>query len=304
MQTWYNFLRGSDRIILDQHPYFAFGAVSLDPVAVPGPDGMFGGNWPKEACDGWGPSTNDRFVGTPLLNCCSLSNSQQNFGVTITGEFSDAPNDCGLFLHGVGPNSTDPQCDLYDDWQSYNESMKAGLMNIALASFDAFQDWFFWTWKIGESQTGEIGTPLWSYQLGLRNGWLPKDPRVAQGKCLSLGTAQDPFNGTFLPWQTGTPSSIPASSSQSFPWPPPSITLAQVPISLMPTYTDTAAIITLPPETFTDAPAQKTASVDGWFDKQDTEGGVITVTGCPYPDEYNGIFSTTPTAACTGPSIT
>lgn len=221
----------------------------------------------------------------------------------MAGEFADTINDCGLFLRGVGANSTNPQCPLYDDWQNYNSTMKEGLMNLALASFDAFQNWFFWTWKIGASQSGEIGSPLWSYQLGLRNGWLPSDPRTFQGKCLSLGSAQDIFNGSYAPWQTGgATSSIPESSSQSFPWPPPTLSVAQVDISLLPTYTNTAPIITLPPATFTNAPSQATSSVDGWFDQNDIEGGVVTVAGCPYPDEYNGIFSTIPTAPCTGPT--
>jgi glucan 1,3-beta-glucosidase len=178
-------------------------------------------------------------------------------------------------------------------------------MNFALASMDALQHWFFWTWKTGiSSQTGLVGSPLWSYQLGLQNGWLPKDPRTSIGKCASLGSNQAPFDGNYAPWQTGeSTSSIPASSSSSFPWPPPSISNAGVPISLMPTYTDTASIITLPPATFTDAPSTLTAGVDGWFDKSDTEGGITSIAGCPYPDEYNGIFSSgTPTAPCTGPT--
>lgn len=58
--TWFGFLQGSDRVILDQHPYFAFGGVLLDPLAVPGPDGLPGGQWPRQACDSWGPGTNDR----------------------------------------------------------------------------------------------------------------------------------------------------------------------------------------------------------------------------------------------------
>lgn len=60
--NWKNFLQGSDRIILDQHPYFAFGAIQPDPIAVPAADGQPGGVWPLEACNAWGPNSNDRLA--------------------------------------------------------------------------------------------------------------------------------------------------------------------------------------------------------------------------------------------------
>jgi glucan 1,3-beta-glucosidase len=80
------------------------------------------------------------------------------------------------------------------------------------------------------------------------------------------------------------------------------ITSADVPLSLLPTYTNTAPIITLPPESYTGVPSQETAGVDGWFDDSDTEGGITTVSGCSYPDEYSASFSVIPTAPCTGPT--
>ncbi|KAI5900779.1 glycoside hydrolase family 5 protein [Schizophyllum commune H4-8] len=287
--VWENFLAGSDRIILDQHPYFSFGAVDESPIDVNGEDGLPGGKWPKQACDAWAAGTDT---------------SQRNFGVTISGEMAASPNDCGLFLRGAGSNSTNSQCPYYDDWQNYNDTMKEGIQNFALASFDALQNWFFWTWKIGPSaESGEVETPLWSYQLGYRNGWLPSDPRSYVGKCAALGSAQQPFDGTYSAWQTGgETSTIVASSTSRYTWPPASISGADVDVSLLPTYTATGSVVTLPPATFTDAPSSVTSSVDGWYDDQDTAAGITTVSGCPYPDEYNGIFSTTPTAPCTGPT--
>lgn len=177
-------------------------------------------------------------------------------------------------------------------------------MSFTQASQDALQNWFYWTWKIHGAQNGTIGSPLWSYQLGLRNGWIPADPRSSVGKCESLGTAQNLFNQSFLPWETGTPSSIAASSSSSFTWPPSTISGDVVPNSLLPTYTNTAPIITMPPGTFSGAPSSVTSAVDGWFDKSDTVGGITAIVGCTYPDEYNGIFSVTPTVPCTGPTAT
>ncbi|KAI0029788.1 glycoside hydrolase family 5 protein [Vararia minispora EC-137] len=290
LTVWQGFLAGSDRIMLDQHPYLGFGAVQTDPIAAPAPNGLAGGVWPKRACDSWAPSTNAR-------------RARSAFGVTITGEFTGTFNDCGLFVSGVGANSTNPQCPEYDDWRNFNATMKEGLANFVRASYDAFGDWFFWTWKIGAAASGEIEAPLWSYQLGLRNGWIPSDPRTFVGTCAALGTAEQPWNGTFAGWQTGAPTSSVAPSSRTSLAFPPSLSNIVVPMTLLPTYTPTGTITTLSvPTTFTRAPKSVTAGVDGWFDKQDTAGGVTTVAGCGYPDEYNGIFSTTPTAPCTGPT--
>lgn len=156
--------------------------------------------------------------------------------------------------------------------------------------------------KIAAAQSGDIEAPLWSYQLGYRNGWIPSDPRNASGMCQSLGNVPTPFDGTFLPWQTGTPSSIPASSTSMYTWLPTSIGGADVPLSLLPTYTNTATVTTLPVPTFTSVPSSVTKGFNGWFDSADTDGGVVTIAGCSYPDEYTATFAVTPTAPCTGPT--
>ena len=75
--------------------------------------------------------------------------SRQNFGVSLAGEFSGSPNDCGLFLLGVNETGLTPGCDtIYNDWASYTAAMKAGVQNFIEAQFDALGDWFFWTWKV------------------------------------------------------------------------------------------------------------------------------------------------------------
>lgn len=284
---WVGFLKGADRMILDEHPYFAFGGVNTSPVNTTGTTGQPGGTWPALACNIFGQPTED---------------ARTSFGVMIAGEFSAAPNDCGLFMVGVNVVSANPQCPEYDDWANYSDAMKAGLLNMVLATMDALGDWFFWTWKIGPDQSGNISSPLWSYKLGLANGWIPTDPRTAQGKCASFGVSIDRFSGDFLPWQTGSvPSSIPAASSVAYPWPPATMTSADVSVSLLPTYTNTGPVITMPvPTTFTSAPSRVTSGFDGWFDQADTAGGVVTVKGCTYPNEYSPTFAVVPTAACTG----
>ena len=58
---WSGFLKGSDRIALDTHPYFSFGTISTAPIAVTGDGGLPGGGWPADVCNSWGPGVNDRY---------------------------------------------------------------------------------------------------------------------------------------------------------------------------------------------------------------------------------------------------
>jgi glucan 1,3-beta-glucosidase len=58
LREWDGFLQGSDRVILDQHPYFSFGGVDTASIAAPAADGQPGGKWPLQACNAWGPPAN------------------------------------------------------------------------------------------------------------------------------------------------------------------------------------------------------------------------------------------------------
>lgn len=150
--------------------------------------------------------------------------------------------------------------------------------------------------KIGNSTAGIVESPLWSYQLGLRNGWMPTDPRAALGTCASLGVSGSDFDGEFQPWQTGGvgAGTIAPSSTSNFPWPPATISHVGVPGNQLPTYTPTGTIVSLAPPTLT---ASATASVDvgnGWFDSQDTGGAPTPIAGCTYPDPWNAIDATVP----------
>jgi hypothetical protein len=59
--------------------------------------------------------------------------------------------------------------------KSYNATLIASLKQVTLATMDALQNFFFWTWKIGNSTVlGTSSSPLWHYQLGLEKGWIPK----------------------------------------------------------------------------------------------------------------------------------
>ncbi|GBE80896.1 Probable glucan 1,3-beta-glucosidase [Sparassis crispa] len=288
---WAGTLTGSDRVALDTHMYFAFdGSPNGEPVAVPanGNANMLGGQWPLMACNAWGPQANT---------------SQTAFGVTYSGEFSNGMNDCGLYVNGVGQGSSSAaNCTLWSDAALWNETTREGVRTYALASMDALQDWFFWTWKIGNSSTSNsVEAPLWSYQLGLQYGFMPTDPREAIGTCAALGGGQSPFDGEYASWQTGGAGAgtIAATSVATYGvWPP--TTMAGVPaqsVLMLPQYTGTAGVSTLPaPTALTSVATVPVGS--GWYDAGDTASAVTTISGCTYPDAWYALSSAIPTAGC------
>ena len=234
--------------------------------------------------------------------------SMRDFGVSIAGEFSNAINDCGLFLNGVGATHRySGDCSFWEDSRQWNQTVKDGLRDFALASFDSLQNWFFWTWKIGNSTTrGVVASPLWSYQLGLQEGWMPTDPREARGYCNGIGvTAVAQAPATFQPWQTGGAGAgtiAPAALATVSVWPPAVINGAGADVAVLPSYTPTGVVSTLPPPTFTGAAetAVATLGLDGWTDDSDTAGMMVEVAGCTYPDPWDALDVTAPTAACVG----
>ena len=164
ISSWYNFLPGADRVSLDQHPYMIFGdqpmaSQSLAQVA-------------RQPCSIWASQTNQTSI---------------QYGVNSAGEWSAAPNDCGLWVNSVGGGSRYDgthadyigkgvgSCDYWNDWTQWDQATKDNMLTLVSASMDALQNFFFWTWKIGNS-TGPIPepNPFWHYRLGLREGWVPK----------------------------------------------------------------------------------------------------------------------------------
>lgn len=292
LDSWADFLPGADRIALDTHPYFAFnGQPNTDPIGV----------WPARACDGWAAGVNA---------------SQTAFGVTLAGEFSNGINDCGLFVNGVGGgHSYGGDCNFWMDSTQWNETIVDGLHEFMLASMDALQNWFFWTWKVrlfslsqpnvsfllsthskspifstqigNSSDTNTVQAPLWSYQLGLQGGWMPTDPRSAIGACASLDVSPvSTFSGTYSAWQTGGAGAgtIRPDVLASFTaWPPATISGVDGDVGLVYTYTATASVETLPPDVFTVTEGKATTTSsggDGWADSADTGLGVTEVAGC------------------------
>ncbi|ODN81033.1 hypothetical protein L202_03131 [Cryptococcus amylolentus CBS 6039] len=284
--AWSGFLSGADRLGLDQHPYLAFATQTTDNHTVQA----------KTVC-GWGGGTND---------------SSTQFGITIGGEWSNAINDCGHWLDGV--DST-PQyestgtgnCTFWEEWFNWSDATKESVKEYTMANMDALQNHFFWTWKIGNStEKGYATSPMWHYKLGLEQGWIPKDPRVAGGYCKGIGIGGNQFEGTYPSSaigsfaSTATPTIAAAEIASHSAWPPtalgPSPSYSAAQISLFPTLTQTGTRNVLATATH---PANATIG-GGWVNSADTTGAWVRVKGCDYPDEYDATAASVPTAVCTG----
>jgi glucan 1,3-beta-glucosidase len=143
----------------------------------------------------------------------------------------------------------------------------------------SLQNWFFWTWKIGVAQSGNIESPSWSYQLGLQNGWIPLDPRQSAGVC---GNA-NPWQGPLTAPQVGGNGAgqITANVAALYPWPPNNIANGG-PVGQLPQYTPSAPIVVLPVPAFTAPNGTKINAGTGWNNAQDTTQMSVQNPNCPY----------------------
>ena len=286
IRQWFSFLPGADRLAVDQHPYLIFGDQPTGTLATIA----------KEPCRQWASQTND---------------TSKTYGVNVAGEWSSAPNDCGKWINNVGQGSrydgsysgyqgpTPGSCDYWNDYTQWNQSTIDDLLHLTKASMDALQNFFFWTWKIGDS-TGPITkvNPFWHYRLGLQNGWIPSDPRTAAGTCENDGYGGNDFDGTYSSaYMTGGSGAgtIAAAVSASYPWPPASLT--SVPagsMSSLAQYTQTGTPVTLPGPTYTKPGSSETIDAgSGWFNAADTRQAYVAISGCTYPSEYTaGVLPT------------
>jgi glucan 1,3-beta-glucosidase len=285
ISSWSNFLSGSDRIVLDSHPYFAFdGGNTEDSIDTSTNPDTAGGDWPAKACSRW---------------ASTMNTSRKTFGVTIAGEFSGAINDCGTFLKGTTQTSSAGNCNDWEDTSKWDAATVAGVKQLIMAQMDAFGDYFFWTWKVGNTSThNRVESPLWSYQLGLQGGWIPLDPRTAVGKCASVGETGMKFDGTFESWQTGGAGAGTISGSSSWPWPPATISNANVPATDLPVYTLTGSIVSLPAPTKTGSTPTTISLGNGWFNPRDTASAPAEVSGCTYPNAWDAEDVDVPSPNC------
>ncbi|CAK7271905.1 hypothetical protein SEPCBS119000_004843 [Sporothrix epigloea] len=115
-------------------------------------------------------------------------NTATGFGPTMVGEWSQADTDCAQWLNGIGNGArwagnfsgkTIPYCPTGNGQcscalsnqpvSSYSTDFKSFLLSFAEAQMSAYETgwgWFYWTWKTESA-------PLWSYQAGLRGGFMP-----------------------------------------------------------------------------------------------------------------------------------
>ncbi|KAG0149057.1 hypothetical protein CROQUDRAFT_669529 [Cronartium quercuum f. sp. fusiforme G11] len=298
---WGGYLKGADRLGLDTHTYFAFDKQSNDSMDY----NAF------KPCTYWAKSFNQ---------------TNADFGFNFAGEYSLAINDCGQWINNIGvgsrfdgtyPSSTAPDttnfptvgsCTAWNDYSTWSPELKKNLIALADSSMDAMQNSFFWTWKISQSTRSHlIPNPLWSYSLGLSQGWIRPDARRSIGGCARAAAEQgvpppvQPWTGPFQEWQTGghSPTSAvdPAQLAQYANWPPTAITAAQGAgemyndVANLPMYTATGAVVRLvadqPSYNLFPAAATATSPGSGWTNAQDTAGWYVGIAGCTYPDPWN-----------------
>lgn len=298
---WSGFLQGSDRIGLDSHTYFAFASQLTDVNST-------------RPCNAWAARTNQTMEG---------------FGLSLSGEWSLALNDCGLYVNGIGsgqryegtfPNATRPDptfpkigsCDQWVDHRLWSEAQKKGFADTAQASQDALINSFFWTWKIGNStRQDHPPNPVWNYKLGLEAGYIRPDARSSMGRCAQLTSElQVPFttyawSGTLAPWQTGGAGAGSISQAQIDavgPF-PPQVILGGAPdgqgtynTQSLPQLAPTGPALILKPIPIV-MDSKTYSGGDGWFNKSDKSGFWAPVNGCPYLDPWGGFAAPAP-ASC------
>jgi glucan 1,3-beta-glucosidase len=125
---------------------------------------------------------------------------------------------------------------------------------------------------------------------------MPTDPRTADGACGNTNPWQPPLAAS----QTGGSGAgqIPSSVSASLAWPPTSISSAGAAVTLLPHYTHTGTIPTLPAPTLTSTKSSINAG-NGWQNPSDTLGLATPIASCSYPSPWLESGFTVPPACGT-----
>lgn len=127
---------------------------------------------------------------------------------------------------------------------------------------------------------------------------MPKDPREAIGTC---GGAS-PFKGPLESWQTGGAGAdkLQAAFTASYAWPPTAVTSAGA-ATLLPTYTPTGTVVTLPVPTFTKSAGGTVDAGNGWANTaSDTASNNVPIATCSYLDPWVGPTAAPPSPLCSG----
>jgi len=119
-----------------------------------------------------------------IQSICSRGSSLASFDLwVLVGEWSPARTDCARYLNGRGIGSrydgTFPgssrvgSCTgLSGKASTFSASYKTFLRKFweaQVQTYEKGQGWLQWTWKAESADE-------WSYQAGLRNGWIPQNP--------------------------------------------------------------------------------------------------------------------------------
>ncbi|KAM0748832.1 glycoside hydrolase [Meredithblackwellia eburnea MCA 4105] len=282
-RNWLQFLHGADRLSLDNHRYIAFRDPNTDPIS----------ELALMPCEKWGYQTNQTLA---------------EFGFVSAGEFSVAVNDCGRYLNGVGmgfrfdgtfPTKEDPTmpgagtCRDWDDYRMWDKKKRRDLLAVALNHMDSTRNWFYWTWKTSDSLVTKLTVnPLWSYSLGRREGWIPRDPRNALGSCESYTAAMGAeaprlveWDGTLQPWQTGGEGAgdIDIEQDDKYGTFPPLKLKNKMVVADLPRYTPTGIPKVLK------GVDPKSVQKGGWY---------VPVKGCEYLGSWTDLDTPLPTKTC------
>uniref|UniRef100_A0A0W0F8B9 Putative glycoside hydrolase family 5 protein n=1 Tax=Moniliophthora roreri TaxID=221103 RepID=A0A0W0F8B9_MONRR len=148
------------------------------------PAGFYGDDVLSVTRQLWQHSENRRSDQEHINVACNYANEVSTFDLwTIIGEWTPAATDCAKYLNGRGVGSR------YDG--SYPGSSRIGSCQGKTGSASSFSNdyknflrqyweaqvityekgegWIQWTWKAENADE-------WSYQAGLRNGWIPQNP--------------------------------------------------------------------------------------------------------------------------------
>jgi glucan 1,3-beta-glucosidase len=189
--------------------------------------------------------------------------------------------------------------------EQWNATVIEAMKNIYLSGVDALQSNFFWTWKIGSTSRYANPAPNWSYKLGLQMGWIPDDPREADGFCQREAnkTAQVTFTG-YQPFMTGGVGAgqIPASASIEYPWPLTSMapSFGAADMESLYQYTRTAPPLAPPSlaPSYTGLPDSVSSQLAPTITRP-AQAAFTPVEGCTYPDVYSAFNMSLPaTSAC------
>ncbi|KAF8640742.1 hypothetical protein AX17_000393 [Amanita inopinata Kibby_2008] len=119
---------------------------------------------------------------------CSEQSSLENFGLwTVVGEWTPAATDCAKYLNGrgagarydgsyPGSNHVGSCSTKTGKGSAFSSSYKTFLRQFweaQVISYEKGQGWIQWTWKAEEADE-------WSYQAGLKYGWIPQNPTSLQ----------------------------------------------------------------------------------------------------------------------------